>query len=266
MLTKPSPVCRKMLLFLLAHPFQGPNRLSGDVVTVDHNGGLRETNLGDFPEMRIHVDDNILNLFSVLKTMEIADHICLFAIGKNIYDLSIPGVCQDRLVLLPAGITFEFVDGQHLRKRLARVIDQVKITESCRCRDIMLSGYVGGRNGISKVLNDAGILAARHAMVAWEKAVLLIKPFPTAVACIPPLTKIEIDVLAKSRYILDLLLSVVVNPICLRSTTWAAMLTTGQLKLYMVCTFVFPDFFDDYIFQSKQFCSIIFVEHRGFPF
>lgn len=95
MLTKSSPICRKMLLFFLAHPFQGPNRLSGDVVTVDHNGSLRETNLGDFSEMRIHVDDNILNLFSVLKTTEIANHICLFAVGKNIYDLSFFGVCQD---------------------------------------------------------------------------------------------------------------------------------------------------------------------------
>ena len=71
-------------------------------------------------------------------------------------------------------------------------------------------------------------------MVAWEKVVLLIKPFPTAVAYIPPPTKMEIDVLAKSRYILDLLLSVVVEPICFRSTAWAAMLTTGQLKLYNV--------------------------------
>ena len=71
---------------------------------------------------------------------------------------------------------------------------------------------------------------------------------------------------AKSRYILDLLLSVVVNPICFRSTAWADMLTAGQLKLYMVGAFVFPDFFDDYIFQSKQFCSIIFVEHRVVSF
>ena len=160
----------------------------------------------------------------------------------------------------------EFVDGQYLWKSLARVMDQVEIVESCRCGDIMLSGYVGGRDGISKVLDDAGIFAARHAVVAWEKAVLLIKPFPTAVAYIPPLTKIEIDVLAKSRYILNLLLSVVVNSICLRSTTRAAMLTTGQFKLYMACAFIFPDFFDDYIFQSKQFCGIIFVEHRAFPF
>ena len=130
----------------------------------------------------------------------------------------------------------------------------------------MLSGYVGGRNGIPKVLDDAGVLAAGHAMVAWEKAVLLVKPFPTVVAYIPPLAKMKIDVLAKSRYILDLLLSVVVNPICFRSTAWADMLTAGQLKLYMVGAFVFPDFFDDYIFQSKQLCSIIFVEHRDFPF
>lgn len=63
----------------------------------------------------------------------------------------------------------------------------------------MLSGYVGGREGISKVLDDAGVFAARHTMVAWEKVVLLIKPFPTAAACIPPLTKIEIDVLGQKQ-------------------------------------------------------------------
>ena len=69
--------------------------------------------------MRIHVDDNILYILLVLKTAEIADHVCLFAIGKNIYDLSVSGVSQDRLVLLSAGIALEFVNGQHLRKLLA---------------------------------------------------------------------------------------------------------------------------------------------------
>ena len=93
-------------------------------------GRSLKTNLGNLAEMRIHVDDDIFYLFSVLETTEIPDHICLFTVRKNVYDPSVPGIGQDRLVLLSAGVAFEFIDGQHLRKFLARIVDQVKIAES----------------------------------------------------------------------------------------------------------------------------------------
>ena len=203
------------------------------MVTVDHDGGLWETNLGNLTKMRIHVDDNVLNLFSVLKTAEIADHVCLFAVRKNIYDLSVPGIGKNCLVLFSTGVALKFVDGQHFRKLPARVIDQVEIAESCRCRDIMLFGYVRGRDGISKIFNDAGVLPARHAVVAREKAVLLIKPFPAVSAYIPPLAQVRIYVLAKSGYIFDLLHAVVMNPIRLFTAAGAGMAAAGQFNLYM---------------------------------
>ena len=142
MLTKLSPCCRKMFLLFLSHSFQGPNSLPGDVVTVNYNKSLGKTNLGDLTEMRIHVDDNVLNLFPVLKTAEIPDHIHLLPVRKNIYALSILGVGKDRLVFLSTGIAFKFVDRHYLWTLLARVIDQVEITKCCRGRDIMLSGDV----------------------------------------------------------------------------------------------------------------------------
>lgn len=119
MLTKPSPVHRKMLLFFLAHSFQRPDGLSGNMVTVNDDGGLWKTTLGNLTEMRIHVDDDVFYLFMVLETAEIPDHICLFTVRKNVYDLSVPGISKNCLVFLPAGVAFEFIDGQHLRKFLA---------------------------------------------------------------------------------------------------------------------------------------------------
>ena len=53
----------------------------------------------------------------------------------------------------------------------------------------MLFCYVGGRNGVPKVLNDSSVLAARHTVVAWEKVVFLIEPLTAAAAHISSLAK-----------------------------------------------------------------------------
>ena len=78
-----------MFLHFLPHTLQRPDHLPGNMVTVDHDGGLGETNLRNLPEMRVHIHDEILDLFSVFKLTEIADQIGFFAVWENVHNLSV---------------------------------------------------------------------------------------------------------------------------------------------------------------------------------
>ena len=129
MLAELSPFGRQMFLHFLPYPFECPDHLPGNMVTVDYNGGLWKTNFCNVPEMRVHVHDEIFNLFSVFKLMEVADQIGFFAVGKNVHDLFIFCISQDRLVFLTVCISFEFIYGENLRQLLAGIVYKIKVTE-----------------------------------------------------------------------------------------------------------------------------------------
>ena len=61
--------------------------------------------------------------------MEIADQIGFFAVGKNVHDLFIFCISQDRLVFLTVCISFEFIYGENLRQLLAGIVYKIKVTE-----------------------------------------------------------------------------------------------------------------------------------------
>ena len=130
-LAKSSPLSRKMFLYLLPYAFQRPDHLSGNMVTVNHDDGLGEASLRDLTEMRVHIHDEILDLFPVFKLTKITNEIRLFAIWENIQDLSVFRVSQNRLVFLAIGISLEFINGEDFRQLLAGIVDKIKITESC---------------------------------------------------------------------------------------------------------------------------------------
>ena len=64
--------------------------------------------------------------------------------------------------------------------------------------------------------------------------------------------------------IFDLLKPVVVYFICFITAAGADMLTARLLYLYIAAILIFIHIFYDYIFQSQQFCCIIF--HRAYKF
>ena len=72
----------------------------------------------------------------------------------------------------------------------------------------------------------------------------------------------QICILTAYGKILDLLHTVVVDPVCPRSAAGTGMLLSRQLQLHMASVCVFINIFYDYIFQSEKFCCIIF--HRAF--
>ena len=53
----------------------------------------------------------------------------------------------------------------------------------------MLSCYVSGGDSFSKVLNDPGVLATRHAVVTRKESVFLVKPFTAVAARISSLSE-----------------------------------------------------------------------------
>lgn len=249
-LAEPSPLTRQVFLHFLPYSLQRPDYLPGNMVAVDHDGGLGETNLRNLPEMRIHIHDEILDIFPVFELTEIADQIRFLAVWKDVNDLPVLRVGQDRLVFLSIGISFEFIYGENFRQLLAGVGNQIEITESCADRNVVLFGYVGSRHGISKVFNNSGVFAARHTVVARKKAVFLVKPLAAAAAHISSLSKMKIDILSKRRNVPDLLYSVVMDLIGFDTAAWAAMPAPGEFNLYVLFLPFIPYVFDDYIFQS----------------
>ena len=60
----------------------------------------------------------------------------------------------------------------------------------------------------------------------------------------------KVDILTKGCYILNPLLSVVVDLICFCSAAWADMHPPGKFNLYVLFLLLIPNFFYNYIFQS----------------
>ena len=82
---------------------------------------------------------------------------------------------------------------------------------------------------------------ARHSVVTWKKAVVLVKPFTATAANIFSLTEMKTDILSEGCYVLDTLHSVVVDLACFGSAAWADMQTSEKLYLNVLFRF-FPDF------------------------
>ena len=197
MFAEPSPFSRKVFLNILSYPFERPDDLPGNMVTVDHNGGLGEASLCDLAEMRVHIHNEVFDVFLVLKLTKIPDQIRFLAVWKNVHDLSALCVGQDRLVFLAVGIPLEFINRENLRELFTRVVYEIEIAQSCADRNVVLSGYVRSGNGIPKILNNTSVLPARHAVVAREKAVFLVKPFTAAAADISSFAKMKVYILPK---------------------------------------------------------------------
>ncbi|MCD8192249.1 MAG: hypothetical protein LUD55_05575, partial [Oscillospiraceae bacterium] len=77
----------------------------------------------------------------------------------------------------------------------------------------------------------------------------------------PTIDTEPIYLLAEGRAVLDTLFSVVVDFVSLLSAAGAAVLLAGQFYLNVSADRIFPNIFYDYVFQTEQFCCIIF--HRA---
>ena len=76
------------------------------------------------------------------------------------------------------------------------------------------------------------------------------------------LPQMQICVQTANAYVLDSLVPVIVYAVGLLAAAGADMRSPWHFQLYVKAVFIFIDIFYDYIFQSKQFCCIIF--HRAY--
>ena len=108
--------------------------------------------------------------YPVLKPEEILDQVALFAVGKYVRYLQVLCVGQDSLVLLSTRIALEFVYGQHLRKHLAGVIHELKISQRSLSRDIVLAADLLCRAQVFEVTDHLCDKAIRHSAEPGKKA------------------------------------------------------------------------------------------------
>ena len=103
---------------------------------------------------------------------------------------------------------------------------------------------------------------ACHSVIGRKKAVIFIKPLSATWAEIPSLSDVKISTNAVSVEVFYLLHSVIVDSVCHRSAARTAVFSTWEIYLHMASACIFINIFYDYIFQSEEFCCIIF--HRAY--
>ena len=103
---------------------------------------------------------------------------------------------------------------------------------------------------------------ACHSVIGRKEAVTFINPLSATWAEIPSLSDVQICVDAVSVEIFYLLCSVIMDPVCHRSAARTAVFLAWEIYLHMAAACIFINIFYDYIFQSEEFCYIIF--HRAY--
>ena len=115
---------------------------------------------------------------------------------------------------------------------------------------------------LSEVKDHFGDQTACHSVIARKEAVIFIKPLSATGAEIPSLSDVKISTNAVRIEIFYLLGSVIVNSVGHRSAARTAVFPTWEIYLHMTAACIFINIFYDYIFQSEEFCYIIF--HRAY--
>lgn len=103
-----------------------------------------------------------------------------------------------------------------------------------------------------------------NSIITWEKTILLVEALITAPADVSAFSQQQVCMNSSYIQILDLLKPVVMYFICFITAAGAEMLTARLLYLYIAAILIFIHISYDYIFQSQQFCCIIF--HRAYKF
>jgi len=140
------------------------------------------------------------------------------------------------------------------------LIKAVEIAHSGNGRHIEAAADLGCRNNLSEFLDDLCNQSAGYTVIAWKERILFKESF-AADAAIPPLTKMQ-EGISGERDILDDLHTVIVDTVSSGTTGWADVLSARKFHMDMklICNILY--ICDNYIFQIKKFCGIIFLEHR----
>lgn len=234
------------------------------MIPINYYFSAGETYLSDLPKVRVHIHHYILHILPILKTAEISDQVALLAVREYIYYLLVVRIRKDSLILFAIGIALEFINGQHLRQLLTGVIYELEIPQRSLSRNIVFVPYLFGRAKVFEFDEYICYEPVRCSVVAWEKVITLKEALITVPASISALSHKQVCMDSMGIQILDLLYPVVMYLVCFIAAAGANMCTAWQFYFYVAAALIFINIFCDHIFQSKQFCGIIF--HRAYSF
>ena len=139
MLEVSSKFCRVLFLLCFSDGLHCPDHLSGHMVAICNDLCIREALFCYRTKVRIHITDKIFHAVPIFESQKIFFKVLLRPILKDIPNLSVLHVCQNRLVLLSAGISFELVDRKNLWKFRTGIGNWLEITKYTCYRDIVTS-------------------------------------------------------------------------------------------------------------------------------
>ncbi len=174
-------------------------------------------------------------------------------------------VSDDAVVLLAAGITLEFIQGEYLRQRLGIMIYASEITHSRHSGYIVLKADLLGGHGIFKGADGLGDQAAGNTVIAGQEGNVLKEPLAAA-AAVSALSEVQESLPFRYRKVFYDLYAIVMHKVRRGSTGGTGMCFPGKLKIDMERLGGIFYIRDIYIFQIQKFCGIILTEHGGSPF
>ena len=106
----------------------------------------------------------------------------LAPVWQNIQNLPVFGVSKNEVVLLAAGVSLEFVDGNRFGQFLWFGVEAAKITHGSRAGDVIAAADLFRGNDLFKGLNHGPYKAVRDAVITRQEGVLLKKASATGAA------------------------------------------------------------------------------------
>src|SRR5699024_2561477 len=153
----------------------------------------------------------------------------LKTVRKYIQNFFLFWVNNDTVVLLTAGISFEFVQGNHLRKLCKLPVEEREIAHSSNTGNIVTAANFLCRNHLFKSVDYLANQPTGNPVVPGQEGIFLEETL-AAVTAITALTKVQEGISGQGN-ILDNLHPVVVNPFCFLSTVGTDMALSGQLQV-----------------------------------
>src|SRR5699024_3607183 len=177
------------------------------------------------PEVRVHITNKVFYFVFIGELGEISYQIPLKTVWKYIQNFFLFGVNNDAVVLLTAGISFEFVQRNHLRKLCELLVEECEIAHSSNTGNIVTAANFFRRNHLFESVDYLANQPTGNPVVPGQEGVFLEETL-TAVAAITALTKVQKGISGQGN-IFDNLHPVVVNPFCRIPTLRTDMAHSG---------------------------------------
>ena len=184
------------------------------MITVNNLCGIFEESRSNIGVLLPHITYKVSNAFTAfgIPLFQVVNKLLLTSVGQNVKYALRCRISDDALIFDIAGIALKFINSEYMRKLLGTREAQY-IENPYNCGNRQINGFSDGseRTFTSELIDYMSNQAACHAVVSWDKGMLLGEAFAAMGTAVSSASVIEDNRLPESGNILDKLFAVVVD-------------------------------------------------------